>query len=198
MAQFSISMALTFQREGGFFVNPSTREVVNRGITASTLAFKGLLPPDLAAEYQAFHSAPSADESLIPNLISYMQSRTVGDDSSFYLKYYWIPLRGDQILSQTIANKLFDVEVNQGGIAVQEMQQAINDLQLGGALLEVDGDLGPKTLVALNSLPESKLLPAFQARVEDRYREVAAKNPALVGNLGSRNPPSGWLGRLYS
>ena len=202
MADFKISLAKTLTAEGGYFWNKTTGEIVNRGVTAQSLIDFNLLPPDLAsmpAAYAAYLANKSpATESAVQPLATFIENYSSSDTTLFYMRHYWIPMHGDSILAQPIADKLFDVEVNQGGVAIPEMQNAINDLQMGGQAVQVDGVMGPKTLGAINSLPVSKLLPSFQARVESRYRKIAANNPALAGDLGAKDPPSGWLGRLYS
>ena len=169
MALFSEAVQKTIAAEGGYFKNTVTGEVVNHGITSAFLAGHGL--PSLDADVQAL---------------------TVNQAINLYHEFFWTPLLGDEILDQALANKVFDVEVNQGGIAVKELQQAVNSLQLGGAVIQDDGVMGKLTIAAVNALPPSNLLTQFRAEVADRYREIAAENPKLAGDL------AGWLTRLAS
>lgn len=181
MADFNTALTITLRNEGGFSRNEKTGEIVNMGITSWFLEA---------------HNLPATEADV--------QSLSLFQVTYLYQRYFWTPLLGVHILSQEIANKLFDIEVNQGGVAVKEMQQTVNDLvpsqlsSLPGPPLVVDGEMGPHTISVINLLPDTVLLPAFQARVAARYKEIAADNPLLADDLGAISPPSGWLGRLYS
>jgi lysozyme family protein len=191
MADFNIALQITLKNEGGFAWNHETKEIVNRGITCSTLIALRLLPLDLVADYTAYKT--DGDESHLPAVIAYMQNRTLDEDAAFYREYYWGPLDCSFINDQNLANKVFDIGVNQGvGESAKMLQEAVNDLQLGGSQLVVDGDIGPATIAAVNAVPGSNLLTAFRARAEARYREIAANDPALAPDL------DGWLVRLAS
>ena len=191
MADFEQALTKTENAEGQFFFNRKTGEIVNRGITISTLIALHLLPADILTAYQAYKS--DGNYGHLDSVFAYMKSRTPEEDAEFYQANYWNEIRGDDILDQALANKVFDIAVNQGlGSSVRLLQQAVNDLQLGGAQLTVDGEIGPHTLAAVNALPASSLLTQFKSLVEARYRQIAASNPALAGDL------EGWLARLNS
>lgn len=170
MANFEIAVGRTLAAEGGYYKNSATGEVVNFGITAAFLGGHGL-----------------------PNSDADVQALTVEEATALYHAYFWAPLHAEDIADQMLANKVFDIAVNQGlGPSAKMLQQAVNDLQLGGTLLQVDGVIGPKTVAAVNALPPSNLLTQFRALAEARYQEIAANNPALTGDL------PGWLARLAS
>lgn len=73
----------------------------------------------------------------------------------FYLKNFWLPIRGDEIESQDIANYLFDFAVNSGvRNAVKCLQRAVS---FEGS--DVDGIIGLGTLMAVNRFAD---LQAFK------------------------------------
>jgi hypothetical protein len=98
---------------------------------------------------------------------------------------YWHPLY-DQIESQPVANKLFDLGVLFGrGSAIKSIQGIVKSIQ-GIVKMVQDGSFGPHTLVAINeSDPTSLLGPSRSDQTNQRMRhflkpeeiaEVRAKN----------------------
>ncbi len=172
MANFDPAVDLTLQHEGGFFHNPKTGEVVNFGVTLTFVRDCGY--------------CTTADEAFIKNLTR-DQAREV------YRKYFWDKYSIGQVNDQDLANKVLDLTVNMGpggptrdgGLTL--LQKAANDL---GGNLKVDGNLGPKSLAAINAQDPVKLLAAYRRRAKQRYQEIAAANATLAGNL------TGWLARL--
>jgi len=74
---------------------------------------------------------------------------------AFYKANYWNRFLGDQLMSQQIANELFDTAVNMGvGRAVTFLQEGLNLLnrnQLNYPDIVEDGKFGQATMNALNS-----------------------------------------------
>jgi len=175
MADFSKAVAVTLENEGGFFQNASTGELVNHGITAAFLAAHGL-----------------------PSSFDDVRNLSFATATELYLKYFWSPMGVAAIADQTLAAKVFDVAVNQGEEwAEEELQNAVNDISTSMAVtpdspIAVDGHIGPQTIAAVNAVDPAALLAAFRARAAWRYRQVAAANPKLAGDL------AGWLARLAS
>jgi lysozyme family protein len=110
---------------------------------------------------------------------------------------YWDTLRLGEVENQNVANKIFDMGVNMGvRQAAVYAQRAVNSqLQQAQAQqsqvqqLEKDGNIGPKTLAAMNAIdPQSfyGLLCQFSVW---HYRHIATNNPAQAVNL------AGWLKR---
>jgi len=94
---------------------------------------------------------------------------TIDQKVAYYLANYWKPLY-NQINSQPIANKLFDMGVLFGiGTAVRALQIALD--------LVPDGIFGPMTLVHTNLASENTLLPTFKTELHTHARKVAAANP---------------------
>jgi len=78
--------------------------------------------------------------------------------SNFYEQIYW---NFDIMVSQLVANKLFDMEVNFGkGTAVKILQESLSKL---GYEVVQDGSLGTQTLTTLALVPESLILQYLRA-----------------------------------
>ncbi|HZT29615.1 MAG TPA: glycosyl hydrolase 108 family protein [Bryobacteraceae bacterium] len=166
MADFDAAVQITLQHEGGFFHNPVTGEVVNHGITLTFVKDSGY--------------NPAADEAFIQNL-------SAQQATEIYRRYFWDRYNIGAINGQDLAAKAFDLTVNMGPAALRLLQQAVNDC---GGHLNVDGNLGPLSIAAINALDSARLLAAFREHAKDRYQQIAAGNANLAGNL------DGWLARL--
>lgn len=169
MADFGPAIQKTLHNEGSAFVqNPVTGEVSKYGITLKT--WNLLIDP-----------AATADT---------IQNLTEQEATAFYLHWFWPQLGGPGLSFQTLAEKVFDIGVNQGPpTAAGEFQGAINDC--GGAVT-VDGLIGPKTIAAANALPPAPLLDAFKGRAAQHYRNIVSANPDHAMDL------PGWLARVDS
>ena len=96
---------------------------------------------------------------------------------------YWNPMRGDEFISEQVAIKLFDAEVNLGQRgkdiahpgAFRIFQTALNAC---GAALTCDGIIGIQTVAAANNIPPDQLLPAFVQALEEDYHNIVARVPA--------------------
>jgi len=87
---------------------------------------------------------------------------------------YWDGLRLDSVASQDVANKLYDIAVNQGtGTAARMLQTALG--------VKVDGKIGPFTLGAANSIESRVLVEKLKVLAEARHRELAAAKPDVYG-----------------
>jgi lysozyme family protein len=100
---------------------------------------------------------------------------------------YWDTLRLAEVENQNVANKIFDMGINMGvRQAAVYAQRAVNSQR---QQLTEDGNIGPKTLAAMNAMDPQTfhgLLCQFSAW---HYRHIAANNPAQAVNL------AGWLKR---
>ena len=170
MASFDLAIPITLAHEGGFFHNPTTGEVVNRGITLATLRSLGVLhtsgPPTTAD-------------------IAFVRGLTLDEVEQIYREQYWDKLSLDQIKDQEVAAKVFDLAVNMGVVtAARILQQAVG--------VPVDGIVGPHTIGAANAANPLILLSDIRTVASARYQQIAAANPALAEDL------PGWLSRLES
>jgi type VI secretion system secreted protein VgrG len=108
-----------------------------------------------------------------------------------YLTGYWAPMNGNPITSQDLANRLLSFCINMGTeTAVMILQQSLNTF---GGCLAVDGEPGPATIAAINSVcaaQEAALMTEWRNRLSQHYQAIVAANPAQAGEL------KGWLNRV--
>jgi lysozyme family protein len=166
MADFQPAVTITLQNEGGFLHNPVTGEIANHGVTLKFVRSSG---------YKC-----DADETFIRSL-----SRTEALD--IYRTYFWNRTHIGSIDNQNLANKVFDLTVNMGPVALKLLQSAVNT---SGGQCEVDGVLGPISIRQINALNADQLLAHYKRLAAQRYQRIAADNTELAGDL------TAWLARL--
>lgn len=107
-----------------------------------------------------------------------LQQLTAERAAAEYRKVFWDGLALDGIIDQHLATKLLDVAVNAGPrVAATLLQRALNQ---GGAGLLVDGDLGPKTRLAANTVPSTpQLLLRLCLQQAAFYGACIQRNPGL-------------------
>ncbi len=118
-----------------------------------------------------------------------IRNLSISDAERIYKEYFWDRLPFEDINSQHIANRLFDLSVNCGpSTATGMIQRAINSLTPKSHLI-VDGGLGVKTLDQINLLDEVQLYNALICEAARYYHEIAEhrNNKAYL---------QGWLNRL--
>lgn len=173
---FALAVRNVLRNEGGYVNDPSDRGgETNWGITIATARTHG-------------YSGP-------------MKSMQRADAERIYKLAYWDVLQLDEIdaLFAALADRLFDVSVNQGpGAAGTFLQRALNVMNRGQQLypdLAVDGAVGPATLAALRALAVddlaivTKLVEVLQGY---RYLTIMEHDP------GQERFARGWLNRLKS
>jgi len=94
---------------------------------------------------------------------------TVEQAKEIYKKDYWDRIRGDSIVSDTIATDILDTAVNMGVVTTAKLLQTC----LG---VTVDGHIGDKTLQAINSIDEELLLLRFKLIKVARYAHLVKIN----------------------
>lgn len=106
---------------------------------------------------------------------------------------YWDSMRLADVDNQNVANKLFDMGVNMGvRQAAIYAQRAANALLIVDARVVEDGELGQKTLAAINAADPIAYYQALCELSVAHYRHVVAVNPAQAVNL------QGWLTRAIA
>lgn len=120
----------------------------------------------------------------------------------FYRVGYWNPIRGDDILDQGIASTIFNFAVNTSPPGRPALAVKLAQVCVGAT---PDGDLGVKTLAALNTVPEGCTgtvwgelfeLRYFLAKMT-RYAEIANKDKARItwGPSTAKKFLLGWTNR---
>jgi lysozyme family protein len=106
-----------------------------------------------------------------------------------YRAWYWNPLSLDQFRHAGEAMAMFDIGVVMGiGIPPKFAQNICNN---HGAHLNIDGDIGPLTIAAVNDVSEPVFIRDFSSFSESRFRSIAAHNPTQNKFL------KGWLNRAH-
>lgn len=164
MSNFLKAVEKVLEHEGGFVNHPADRGgATNWGITQKT--------------YEQFIGRPvTVDE---------IRRMPKGNAVAIYKQNYWDAVRGDEIKSYAIAFTLFDQGVNRGP------KRAIKQAQKIMGLYQ-DGVIGPKTLQAINSIPEKDFLNSYLSESEKAYRSIVNANPSQQVFL------RGWLKRVDS
>lgn len=113
-----------------------------------------------------------------------LRTITMDQVAAIYKQDYWVWTGVDD---QRVATKLFDLGVNMGvRSAVRLLQDGLNTL---GAFLDVDGRLGPQTLMSVNAVAPDKLLEVLCQEAAQHYRAIAERRPE------SKKFLTGWLKR---
>ncbi len=124
-----------------------------------------------------------------PASIQDVKSMSSDTAKAIYKRSYWDPLGLDAIVHYGVAAALFDIGVVRGiGVPPKYAQNICNN---HGALLVVDGHIGPKTLGAINALSPSVFIKEFAQMVERGFRSIAMNNPTQNKFLG------GWINRAH-
>lgn len=119
---------------------------------------------------------------------------------------YWAPLCGDDIKSQSLANKIYDIGFNEGvGEAVQFLQETLNMLNYNSNTgkpyypdVKVDGTMKPdgETLRRLNDFcglsMGDYILKSLQIEQGSRYKDIVRSEPE------KREFYRGWVNRTFS
>ena len=145
--------------EGGFANNPDDQG----GPTYKGCArnFWGKLPLWKIIDWHLAQMPPQPKYSWKPGAtyrawVATVNTRLAADQDlqakilSFYREVFWKANRLDQINDQRVATWLYDHAVNGGGRGIGWMQTA--------AGVKADGDIGPKTLAAINAADPVELL----------------------------------------
>ena len=169
MAKFEDAIPGVLAHEGGLVNNPSDRGgITNFGIS---LDFYQDIKPD-------------ATEDDIRRLTKDMAIE-------IYRKCFWNPNKYDQIVSQGIADKVFDYCVLMGSNKANRcLQRAI--LAASNIAIDIDGVIGNQTLMAVNTSPYDAVLAALRSEGAGYLRILAISNSTQEIFI------KGWLSRAYS
>jgi lysozyme family protein len=169
MADFKLAFLFTLQHEDATRSGKVTVDAGGR--TRFGIAEK--FHPDLP---EGFFTGPAED--------------ALAEAEKIEEREYWGAMRLSAIENQNVANKLFDMGVNMGvRQAAIYAQSAANSLSAADARLVEDGEIGAKTLAAINSVDPIAYHQALCDLSAAHYRHVAAVNPAQAMNL------VGWMKR---
>lgn len=113
---------------------------------------------------------------------------------------FWDRYRYSQVVSQDVAEKIFDMTVNMG--PRQSHKNAQRALRAAGEDVVDDGIIGPATRSALNRASSGCVLAAMRSEQAGFYRMLIARNASLrkegIHVPDFRVFEKGWLRRAYT
>lgn len=191
MAKYEIAESITGINEGGYANSSKDRG----GETFAGIArrhwptWTGWKLVDLAKQKIGYNGHANPTEVIKARINSALKTGEMRSlISVFYKRNFWNINYLDLITDQQIANTIYDFSVNAGeDKSAEEMQTAVNNVS-GSKILNVDGDLGAKSIAAINKLNPVSLYNEFNRLREVHYRKIA------VGD--QKDWLSGWLKRL--
>jgi lysozyme family protein len=103
----------------------------------------------------------------------------------FYRTNYWNKLSCDRITVQRVAENIFDFGVNAGvGVSAKLAQIAVGATP--------DGEIGPRTLAALNNMDKELFILRFAIAKVARYVQIITKDASQMKFI------KGWLNRVIA
>lgn len=113
-----------------------------------------------------------------------VENLTPGEAKQVYYKLFYVPVGGDEIISDRVSATMFDVCVNSGDhTAVKIAQKIVNCV--------IDGEIGPKTIKAINACAESIFVREFIQAQQIRYVDIVIAHPEQIENF------RGWINRTH-
>lgn len=183
-ALFASALAFVLEHEGGLSDDAADPGGITRwGISLAYLRKEGLLDLDhdgvLDGDVDHDGDVDAADVRALPRERAAMLYRT----------RWWERYGYTRIADPATAIKLFDLAVNMGPQPAHRcLQRAVRACWFPVA---EDGELGPKTLSAVNAADPRSLFPALKSEAAGFYRSLIAARPALA------KFEAGWLTRAY-
>lgn len=170
MANFDLAIEKTLVNEGGYTNDPNdTGGATNYGVTLKVLQGRGSW-----ADFDHDGDIDATDVQLM----------SIEDAKQVYRELYW---NGDNIDSQAIAEKHFDIGVNMGVVTANKLLQKACNVS-GGWAIATDGKLGPQSIKALNGCDEVTLMTVICQLQAEKYWEI------VLNNL----PKNGWADELLA
>lgn len=166
MANFKIAFDITNRNEGGYANNLDDKG----GETYAGISRKNW-PNWLGWSYV------DEEKSIYHDNIAELNKALKADQvvrslvENFYEKYFWDSLLLDQINDQQIGNAVYDFGVNSGtGTSAKKIQLA--------AGVTADGQIGPKTIAAINNKEPKTLYNAFCELRRAFYLGIIERDPS--------------------
>lgn len=91
-----------------------------------------------------------------PPTVADMKNITLDKAKQLYKQYFWNDVQGDLLINQSVANIIADGAVNGGEGSIGKIVQRILVTNFGKSV-SIDGDIGPKTAQAINSVNQLQL-----------------------------------------
>jgi lysozyme family protein len=178
MSTFELAIPVILKHEGGWVNDPHDLGAeTNYGWSTLTIKRLGLTASDLGIPGPMFATG-------------YLKPMTEATAVKLYRKYFWDLYGYGRINDQKAATKLFDLSVNCGPKRAHTMaQKAINRLQMD---VDVDGDLGPQTVGAINSRNPQAFVNELCDVALEYYQAIVKARPQNAKFLNNWTKRSGW------
>lgn len=167
MDTFSYALSRTLHHEGGFIDDPDDPGgATYRGVSLRFLRSIGEdIDGDGDVDYDDIVALTRAEPDRIAEI---------------YREWFWEKNRLDELHSELIAVKAFDMCVNLGGPQAWKLIQRA--ARSTGGHLTVDGIVGPKTIAAVNSVTSTdyRLLAMIRRQQADFYGRLIRSRPRLA------------------
>jgi lysozyme family protein len=183
MANFESAYLITSKNEGLYANNPND----NGGETYAGISRKfwpkwsgwvniDAIKKKVGTSASAINKSAVADDNLHGKILE------------FYKVNLWYPLHGNEIADQQLANVVYDFAVNAGvSTSARALQHAANSI-CGN--LVVDGEIGAKTIDAVNKLNAKQVYNNFNVARKAHYDRIVAGNPS------QKQFYAGWISRI--
>lgn len=163
MATFEAAIPIILAHEGGWVSDPDDRGgETNFGISTLIIEREGItneqlgLPPGRPA--------------------GWMKPMKVGAANFLYRHLFWDKYHYDQVSDQLVATKIFDCGVNCGPTQAHKLAQRAASA-CGHAVTD-DGNLGPKSVAAINACDPKAFMLAMKTQMEGYYEAIIKNRPA--------------------
>lgn len=166
MAKIEEITPLILKWEGGFVDDPDDRGgATNMGVTIGT--------------YEAYCRRKGYPKPSVERL----KNLSMEEWTDILRTMYWDVCKADDIGSQSVANMIVDWAWHSGtGTAIRKVQKVVG--------VERDGDIGPITLAAINSVSALPLFGMLKAERVRHLKEICRKRPA------NNKFMKGWMNRV--
>lgn len=108
----------------------------------------------------------------------------------FYRAGWWVPLQCDAIVDQRIAQAIFSFGVNSSAFGRPAVAAKLAQIVVG---VTPDGDVGPKTVAAINAYHPELFLAQYALAKLARYAEICNRDKTRTQ---ARQFLLGWVNRL--
>lgn len=107
----------------------------------------------------------------------------------FYRAGWWLPIRGDEIRDQTVAESIYSFATNSSAFGAPKTAVRLAQIVAG---VTPDGAMGGKTVEAINAMEPGLFLALYALARIARYRDIVARDRTQARFL------LGWINRTLS
>ena len=172
MAEFEKCLKIIFQHEGTSFSNhrEDRGKATKFGITQATLS--------------SYRGSPVTSEDV--------ERLTIEEAQRIYRERYWDRLGLDQVAGFKKSLVIFDQGVNSGTMTSAKRTQSTLNFIDSEFKLTVDGNIGPKTIKAINEVDDLEFCLEFIFRSMHYYIDICKANSSQIAFI------SGWMNRAQN